>query len=281
MDWNLLFLIACWGVLVGVVFSSIGAAGGILTSFGLISIVGIDDPNCIKPMTQIIVLATALVFVPGYFKRKTLVWPLGLLLGFGGLLGALAGSTVSSLYLADMATFQPLFGGLTLIVAARIGWDLLRQQEVPAALQDKSVCDGVSDLRFTLTALDFKYCVRSYHIPHWQPLLAGFFIAMIAAIFGVGGGFLLVPLMASLFLMPMHIIPATAAIAIFMSLTVSIANYLRLGAALEFDVLIAILIGAVIGALLGQQLNKNMKNSWLQMILGAIVLLIGVKYIFG
>ena len=41
--------------------------------------------------------------------------------------------------------------------------------------------------------------------------MAGAIIAMTAAVFGVGGGFLLVPYMASLLHMPMYIIPATAA----------------------------------------------------------------------
>jgi len=44
----------------------------------------------------------------------------------------------------------------------------------------------------------------------WSPFLAGFLIAAIAAIFGVGGGFLLVPYMSAMLHMPMHIIPATS-----------------------------------------------------------------------
>ena len=37
--------VLAWSALVGVVFSSIGAAGGILTSFGLITLFGIVDPK--------------------------------------------------------------------------------------------------------------------------------------------------------------------------------------------------------------------------------------------
>ena len=53
-----------WGVLVGVVFSVIGAAGGILASFGLITLVGISDPNAVKPMAQIMTLSMVIVFLP-------------------------------------------------------------------------------------------------------------------------------------------------------------------------------------------------------------------------
>ncbi len=281
MDMQLVILMLAWGLMVGLVFSSIGAAGGILTSFGLITFAGLDDPNMVKPMAQIVVLIAALVFVPGYFRRKGLVWPLGVLLGIGGLAGAWLGSTLSTHYLSDMNQFKPWFGVLTLLVALKIGFEFLRRDKIPAAGQDKAVCDGVSNLHFGATALDFDFCDRHYHIAHLKPLLAGFIISCVAAVFGVGGGFLLVPFMASILMMPMHIIPATAAIAIFMSLIMSISTYIRLGAEIDWKLLVPLSIGTILGALFGQKLNRNMKNSWLQIALGVIVLAIGLKYILA
>ena len=114
--------ILSWGVLVGAVFSTIGAAGGILTAFGLISLFGVVDPNTVKPMTQLVVLAATITFIPGYFRRSSLVLPLGLLLGVGGIAGAYVGSTISSHYLTEMGTFRPLFGMLTLAIAAELFW---------------------------------------------------------------------------------------------------------------------------------------------------------------
>ncbi|HGG06620.1 MAG TPA: sulfite exporter TauE/SafE family protein, partial [Aliiroseovarius sp.] len=93
------------------------------------------------------------------------------------------------------------------------------------------------------------------------------------------GGFLLVPYMATILTMPMYIIPATAAIAIFMSLAVSITNFLVLGAPLEIRLLLPLIIGAVLGAVAGPVLNKRMKNSWLQAALAIVVTLIGLKYL--
>ena len=281
MDYQMLLIIALWAVFAGVIFSSIGAAGGILSSFGLITIVGISDPNTVKPMTQIIVLATAIAFVPAYFKRGTLVWPLGLLLGVGGLLGAWIGSTLSTLYLSDMSVFRPWFGALTLLVAARIAWDLLRTPAPPTALEGHFIDTGVSKMAFKRARLCFTYARENYCVRAWIPILAGFIIALIAAIFGVGGGFLLVPFLGSFLKMPMHIIPATAAIAIIMSLLASISNYLRLGAQLDYNILFSMLIGTIIGAMLGSFINRNLKDQWLQLGLGLIVLLIGFKYIFA
>lgn len=273
---SLLFVFA-WGIFVGIVFSAIGAAGGILTSFGLITLFGVMEPNSVKPMTQLVVLATALVFVPGYLRRGSAVVPLGLLLGGGGLVGAYAGSTLSSLYLSDMAQFRPLFGLLTLGVAAQIFWKLLGPSRAAAA--GTAPAGAVRLVCTDLRAVTFRYGGRLYSVPVWSPILAGALIAMTAAVFGVGGGFLLVPYMASLLHMPMHIIPATAAIAIIMSLVVSISNFIAMGAPLDWALLIPLAIGAVIGAILGPQINKAMKNSALQAVMGVIVLAIGIKYI--
>ena len=282
MDIFFFATIALWGVLVGVVFSSIGAAGGILASFGLISIVGVADPNSVKPMTQIIALATALIFVPGYFRRSALVWPLGLLLAAGGLLGAWIGSSLSSAYLTDMGTFRPLLGALIVVIAAQIAWELFKSSKMHnsgRSSNEKADDHGVRDLSFSGMALTFSYGGQGYRVVMWSPFLAGFLIAAIAAIFGVGGGFLLVPYMSTVLRMPMHIIPATSGIAIIISLLVSIGNYLALGARLEFNALLPLLVGAVLGAIIGPVVNHRMNNSWLRMILSLIIFVIGLRYI--
>jgi len=283
MDISLLAGIVGWGILVGIVFSAIGAAGGILTSFGLITLFGVLEPNAVKPMTQIVVLATALTYVPGYLTRGAIVPSLGVLLGVGGVVGAWVGSTVSSLYLSDMATFRPLFGLLTLAIAAQIGWKLYRHWQTARrgeASPMKPYIGAVTDKVLQLGCMCFRYGEQRYRVPILSPLIAGALIAFTAALFGVGGGFLLVPYMASILGMPMHIIPATTAIPIFMSLAVSVGNFVSRGAPLDWAILIPLVIGAVAGAILGPQINKRLPNAALQGAMAVIVTGIGVKYVF-
>ena len=282
MDIATLTAVLCWGAVVGVVFSAIGAAGGILTSFGLITLFAVADPNAVKPMTQLVVLATALTFVPGYFRRGAIVPTLGLLLGLGGVVGAWAGSTVSSLYLADMATFRPLFGLLTLAVAGQIGWKLWRHSQdrkAGTAEPMQAYHGGVTEKVLKHYCMCFTYAGKGYRVPVISPLIAGALIAFTAALFGVGGGFLLVPYMATVLAMPMHIIPATTAIPIFMSLAVSVSNFVSRGAVIDWALLAPLVAGAVLGAVLGPQINKRLPNAALQAVMGVIVAGIGVKYL--
>ena len=46
----------------GLVFSTVGAAGGVLASVGMISVFGIQ--NLVKPMAQALTLVTPLIAVP-------------------------------------------------------------------------------------------------------------------------------------------------------------------------------------------------------------------------
>lgn len=280
MDISSILILLSWGILVGLVFSSIGAAGGILASFGLISIIGITDANSVKPMAQILALATATVFIPGYFKRSAWVLPLGLMLGAGGIVGAIIGSTISSQYLSDMSTFKPLFGVLAFFIAVQIAWKLYTEKKQGKVLQSAAE-RGVENITVTPNRMSFDYNGHAHSFNPWLPWFAGFLIALVASLFGVGGGFLLVPFMASLLGMPMYIIPATAALAIFASGAMSIANYLRMGSEIDIPVLTYLIIGGIMGALVGPKLNQLLKESWLQAALAVIVGLISLKYLLA
>ncbi len=280
MDIGTISLLIFWGALVGLVFSLVGAAGGILASFGLITLIGVTDPNSIKPMAQILSLATALVFIPGYIRRRSAVMPLALLLSAGAVMGAMVGSTLSSKYLSDMSTFKPLFGILTLIVGTQIIWKTYKQRN--EKVEKISACHkGIHSISFKVPNIKFSYANKDFIVSLWTPWLAGFLIAVIASAFGVGGGFLLVPFMVSFLRMPMFIIPATAAIVIFISGTISVANYLNMGAEIDWKILSYLIVGGIIGAIIGPKINRIMQDKWLKIFLATVLSLIGLKYAFG
>ena len=280
MEYELILLLISWGALVGLVFSLVGAAGGILSSFGLITLIGVADPNSVKPMAQLLTLATAAVFIPSYVRRKASVIPLAAILSIGGIMGAILGSTLSNIYLADMSTFKPLFGMLTLAIAGQIIWESYKYR-LTESVPNQSCELGVQQVSIKASGIKFTYAEKKYQVSLWVPWLAGFLIAIIASAFGVGGGFLLVPFMASFLNMPMFIIPATAALVVFVSGAISVTNYLRLGAEIDWHILTYLIIGGIAGAIAGPKLNLLMRDRWLKAFLAAVLGLIGLKYTFG
>jgi uncharacterized membrane protein YfcA len=288
-------LIIGWGMLVGLVFSTVGAAGGILASVGLISIFGIQDPNLVKPMAQALTLVTPLVAVPLYMRQCRVVYILAALLGVGGVIGALIGSTLSNFWLADMSAFKPVFAVLVFFIAGQIAWHLLYG---PAAGDEMSetlraaknfmrhinrggeACDiGVSHHHIRMNKVLIEFAGETFSFHPLLPLLTGLGIAVLSSALGVGGGFLLVPFMSIVMRLPMYVIAGTSALAIAIHSITSIANYVRLGVQLDYALLAFLLAGVVIGSMIGPMLSRHIPEKGLRAFLSAVLFLIGLRYI--
>lgn len=282
-----------WGLLVGLVFSTVGAAGGILASVGLISVMGIQDPNLVKPMAQALTLATPLIAVPSYYRQHRVVISLAIILGSGGVLGAVIGSTLSVSYLNDLDFFRLVFGIFVIGIALQILWRLSTQSRQPsthsdyaAALFEGLVHEGVSPVAIgvrhrqsSFRRILFEFAGEQFSYVPWVSFLTGAGIAIVSSALGVGGGFLLVPFMSILLGLPMFIVAGTAALAIAVSSITSIANYMRLGVVLDMPLLALLLTGTVIGAWIGPRLSEHLQERWLQAILGLVLSLIGIRYL--
>lgn len=281
-----------WGLLVGLVFSLVGAAGGILASFGLISVLGVTDANQVKPMAQALTLATPLIAVPGYFRQCRVIASLALVLAAGGILGSLVGSTFSARYLADLSTFKPVFAVLVLVIAAQLIWSMRSRPEGPASRAAQAFeglvagsgqpCDfGVRHTHWSVSRIEFAFGGEQFSFRPWLAFAAGFGIAVLSSALGVGGGFLLVPFMAMVLRLPMFIVAGTAALAIFVSSMTSIANYLAFGVRLDWDLLVPLLIGTLAGAWLGPFASRFLREYWLRSLLVFVLLGIGLRYLIS
>ncbi len=100
---------------------------------------------------------------------------------------------------------------------------------------------------------------RAYRISFIISLFAGIFAGMLAGFFGVGGGFMKVPIMVNLFNMPAQVAASTGLFMIVItSLTGSITHYF-LGHVI-FSRALPVVIGFFIGALIGNILNLKVKD---------------------
>ncbi len=282
-----------WGVLVGFVFSTVGAAGGILASVGLISVLSVQNPNLVKPMAQMLTLITPAIAVPLYYKQCRVIFSLAILLGTGGIIGAVVGSTLSVIHLADMQIFKPVFAVLVLLIAAQIGWHIFYRENngtnrVNRAASnfehlienDGNPCTvGVKHTQYSFRKISFTFADETFSFNPLLPFFTGMGIAVFSSALGVGGGFLLVPFMSIIMRLPMFVIAATSALAIAVHSITSIANYMRLGVELDIPLLGLLLTGTVLGALIGPYLSKFLHETWLRGILCLVLIVIGLRYL--
>ena len=288
------WLLLVWGILVGFVFSTVGAAGGILASVGMISVFGLQDPNLVKPMAQTLTLATPLIAVPLYMRQCRVVYRLAFLLAAGGIIGAFIGSTLSHGLLSDMSVFKPVFAVLVFFIAGQLAWQIFRSsrktQHLTRAMRaaeafERQVKDGqdlcamgVRCVHKSLTRLVFRFGNEEFAFSTWLPLFAGMAIAILSSALGVGGGFLLVPFMSIVMRLPMYVIAGTSALAIAVHSLTSIGNYIRLGIELDLTMLGILLVGVVAGSAIGPAVSKYIPENGLRGFLCIVLVLIGLRY---
>lgn len=293
-------VVILWTLFVGFVFSTVGAAGGILAGVGHITIFGMKKANLIKPMNQVLTVVSPLMSTPLYLRERRVVVPAAIALGLGGIVGALLGSWLSHTYLPDMKTYKPLFGIITLVIAARLWYEMnpgFRERQKAIKKATKAFEEKVKELKeqgrlnelkeigvkFTQTGINntFTFAGETFRYNALSPFIVGALVAIISAALGVGGGFLLVPYLTSVLGFPMFIVAGTSTLSILVSSATSISNYIRMGVNLDLALLGFELIGVLIGSYLGPVLSKYIKGLYLKGFLAFILTYIGIGYIFG
>jgi uncharacterized membrane protein YfcA len=109
------------------------------------------------------------------------------------------------------------------------------------------------------------------------PLGIGFFVGILGAMMGAGGGFMLVPLMLYVLKMRMHMVAGTSLFQILC--TCSVVTLLQAAENISVDPILAILIsvGSTTGALIGTRIGRKLRSDELKAILALIVLGVGGK----
>jgi hypothetical protein len=113
-----------------------------------------------------------------------------------------------------------------------------------------------------------------------MPLVLGTLVGILAAIMGVGGGFIMVPVMVYLLRMPMHVVVGTSLFQIlFTCINVTIMQAWK-NHTVDFILALLLLIGSSVGAQVGAKLGKKLRGDQLKILLASLVLLVMGKMLY-
>ena len=113
-----------------------------------------------------------------------------------------------------------------------------------------------------------------------MPLGLGALVGILAAIMGVGGGFIMVPVMVYLLRMPMHVVVGTSLFQIlFTCVNVTIMQSIE-NHTVDFILALLLLIGSSIGAQLGTRIGKKLQADQLKILLATLVLVVMGKILY-
>jgi uncharacterized protein len=113
-----------------------------------------------------------------------------------------------------------------------------------------------------------------------MPLVLGTLVGVLAAIMGVGGGFIMVPVMVYLLRMPMHVVVGTSLFQIlFTCVNVTIMQASQ-NHTVDFVLALLLLIGSSLGAQAGAKLGKKLGGEQLKILLASLVLVVMFKMLY-
>ena len=213
---------------------------------------------------------TALAGVVPRLWRGEVELRTGLLFAVAGMFGAPIGSYLSTLI--SETVLLVMFGCLMLVVAWRM-WAKTRNPQLPTGVcvtesqpeEDRSACQRDEDGTLRLTSK----CARLL-------VLIGLLTGVLSAMFGVGGGFVIVPALVLFSGMEIHRAVGTSLLVIFLISISGVTSYLVAGHELSLETTLQFFVGGLVGIWLGGIVAKKLKGPTLQKVFATAVVLVAV-----
>ena len=242
------------GAAVGALSSIIGSGGSVLTVPILIYFMGMEVHDALAT-SLIIVTLTSLIAAVSHYRLRHVNLRVGLPFAAAGVPGAVAGSWFSGS--VDKDILLSLYALLLLPVAA---WIIVGERGV-VKRNGKRLTPNLNGLRGNL-----------------KVGVAGCLAGALTGFFGVGGGFLKVPLLMFVGGLTIHRAVGTSLFVIFVTAGTSILIHLQFSAP-DWGIVALFVSGGVAGVLLGSSFMVKIKGAVLQTGFGCALIVVSLLMI--
>ncbi|WYP27226.1 sulfite exporter TauE/SafE family protein [Alkalihalobacillus sp. FSL W8-0930] len=240
-------------ILLGLIASSygviIGAGGGFIFVPLLLLFYDITPAEA-AGTGLLIVLISSLSGVFSYIKQKRVNYKIGLLVAIGAIPGTFLGNTLISF--VPEATFYKIFALMLL---------------------------GLGFFQIFRAPTEQNSLVISKEKQQLILPLIGVGVGTISSFFGIGGGFIVVPILIYVFGLRIHLATATSIFALMIYSSIGSIPPLLKGS-IDWTVLAWSGIGVLIGSQLGAFISKRLNTTVVTRMLATVVILMGVLLIW-
>lgn len=301
--WHLVFM----GFWTGYIMGLVGEASGIFSMPYSMTILHFDSVS-LSPTSLITTFLNPFGALFGYWRSGQWNLDLALWLCVGAILGSPIGPFIRVFWLTDPDPFKMVIGMALFLMSVHLmiqvtPWYLkrtARQQRFKKKFdqmmeENRNAGKTPSGLPDDFEIKTIERSIRIVRIRYWDeeqtfsvPLMVciGFIVGIVASALGVGGGFMLVPIMVTVFGIPMYVlVAATVPFVITLSVT-SLLSYvftvpLLTGATAKPDWAFGLFVasGAILGAWVAAKTQKYIPEKILKPLLAAVTGLVGALYI--
>ena len=277
MNVNIL-LIVLLGMLVGGLSGLFGVGGGFLMTALLIFLgippavaVGTEAPH---------VLASSVSGVIAHWRRKNVDFKMGFFLMIGGVVGSTVGVNLFKI-LKVFGQIDIVIQMLFLIFLGFIGFSMAFESAKTTITKYRTTSSIRTKLHqhSWIHGLPFKlrFHRSKLYISTIPPIIIGFFVGVLSAMMGVGGGFIIIPAMVYLLGMSTNVVVGTSLFQIIFVTANSTFFQSYLNQTVDIVLASLMIVGGVIGAQIGARLGTKLKAEYLRGILAILVLAVCAK----
>jgi uncharacterized membrane protein YfcA len=274
-----IFVVFAMGIAVGFISGMFGIGGGFLMT-PLLIFLGISPAVAVATVSSHIA-ASSFSGAITYWRRKALDLSLAAMLLIGGIGGTAAGvwlftylRALGQLDLTISLSYVLLLGSVGgLMVMEGVRAIIRSRHGKPVELRRPGSHTWFHGLPFKLRFKQSRIYVSSIPV-----VTIGFIMGFIGAIMGIGGGFLLVPMLIYFLRVPTNVVIGTSMVLTLVTMATatvlhSVTNHL-------VDVILALIlmVGGVTGAQFGARAGQKMRGERLRLMLGVLVLAVGLRF---
>ena len=275
------FLVLAMGLAVGFLSGMFGVGGGFLMT-PLLIFIGVQPAVAVASVTTH-VAASSFSGAIAYWRRNAIDVTLALTLLAGGIVGSAGGvalftwlRTLDQLDLAIGLSYVTFLGVVGVLMVAESARAINRSRRgKPAELRRPG-----SHVWFHGLPLKLRFKRSKVYVSAIPVLAIGFIIGFIGAVMGIGGGFLLVPMLIYLLRVPTATVIGTSMVLIFVTMTATTVLHAATNHLVDAVLALILMVGGVIGAQFGAHAGQRIRGEWLRLLLGLLVLSVGLRFAF-
>jgi uncharacterized membrane protein YfcA len=276
------FLVLGMGLAVGFISGMFGIGGGFLMT-PLLIFIGISPAVAVASVTSHIAASSCTGAIT-YWRKRALDMALAMMLLSAGIIGTACGVWLFTMLRAldqldlmiglSYVTLLTLVGGMMIHESVRA--ELRARKGMPATLRRPGSHNWVHGLPLKMRFKRSKIYVSA--IPVWG---IGFIIGFIGAILGIGGGFLLVPMLIYFLRVPTATVIGTSMILTLITMASATVMHAATNHLVDAVLALILMVGGVIGAQFGARTGQRMRGERLRLLLGLLVFAVGLRFAYA
>lgn len=281
------------GLAIGLVMGVLGAGGSILSVPALVYLLG-EDPTTATTTSLVIVAVASLAGMVAHARAGRVRWKDGLIVGLLGIAGSWLGSQVAvgldpQVLLLGFAVL--LLGAAWAMLARRPGAEEPLRPTTPAergvrrpirsngtpnpAFGEEAADHEESEARVVAAAVGFG-AIRLVVVSLARLAVGASGVGLLTGLFGVGGGFVVVPMLVLLLDFPMTAAVGTSLLVIVINATSALFGRLSAAPDLDWGVIVPFAASAVVGVLVGARLAGRLPALLLTRAFAGILVALGL-----